>query len=64
MRSPEAVWTATARDPTVSTDVTSVSYRNVTPCFSAAAAMAVGSACMPPFGKNTPATESMYAMTA
>ena len=39
--------------------VTSVPYRITTPCFSAAPASARGTACMPPRGKNTPATESM-----
>ena len=51
--------TADARDPSCSTDSTVVEYRIDTPCFSAAAAIAAGTACIPPLGKNTPATESM-----
>ena len=50
--------------PSTSTRATSVPYRNRTPCFSAAPASARGTACIPPRGNHTPATESMYAITA
>ena len=57
--SPVFVITAVARLPLFSTFVISVLYLNSTPCFAAAAAKARGTACMPPLGKKTPATESM-----
>ena len=43
---------------------TVVLYLKTTPCLVAAPASALGTACIPPFGKNTPFTESMYAITA
>ena len=64
MRSPVSVITARARPLATSSLVTVVLYLKVTPCFSAAEASARGTACIPPFGKKTPLTESMYAMTA
>ncbi|CAB4669551.1 unannotated protein [freshwater metagenome] len=59
IRSSESVTTAVARPFLCSTEVTVVLYLKITPCFSAAAASARGTACMPPFGKKTPFTESM-----
>ena len=64
MRSPVSVNTAVARPFFLSIEVTVVLYLNVTPCFSAAPASARGTACIPPLGKKTPFTESMYAITA
>ena len=51
--------TAFARELTTSIFETVVLYLKTTPCFSAAAAMARGTACIPPLGKKTPLTESM-----
>ncbi|SCD38418.1 hypothetical protein GA0115249_102921 [Streptomyces sp. PpalLS-921] len=64
MRSPEASRTARTRPAVCSSRVTSADQRSRAPASAAASAMARGSACIPPLGNQTPATVSMYAITA
>ena len=59
IRSPSAVRTAVIRSPRRSSPATSVPKRNRAPASRAASVIAVGTACIPPRGNQTPLTVSM-----
>ena len=63
-RSPSSSSTPVTRDPLTSSSRTSVSWRRTTPASAAAAAIARGTAAIPPTGCQTPAPMSSWAMTA